>query len=544
MYQINDSFTRLEPAIDMAQAMQTQCANDPCVIGDPPTELLSVHTPALLNAWHAQLVASLANPTQVELRKGHRRVQILGSVIFEFEADGTVEAYQWQFDDRGYLELGQLPANTVVAVGVPYEALWMSSFQTATRYALSPFHPDESDVCHRYVAWANAQFITLCWTPMVQDAVRERIEMDLALVPELLEIASDIQITAQPMTAIRLAAYNHVVKFASKFRTVKKDNPLLIPLFALLVEDPQVVDCDPRIEVLAAVKMSLLNNGIEPAMWRLIAREGTPWLKECLAFHDFEGQTLAMCAMDLLTIAQAFGTSQSVPTWLLSAVLQLGGNPNAPRSNFAMKVDDLFPLCARLGVLVSRADTAMLQHIQEHALQIINWASDHLAKITPEQVRRASLDWLIRRYQQQDELERIQHEAAAPWKIAKQRYALNLDRSDISVVVLDSAKAVWEEGRLMRHCASQYVHPCARGELVMVSIRLKDQKRPLATAAFDIRPVERQRLRISGFANALVGDDLIALARQCQAQIRQQLARRGQKKRTRILPGKEDAETA
>ena len=119
MYQINDSFTRLETAINIAQAMQHHHAETPSILGDPPTELLSVHTPALINAWHAQLVASLANPTRVESRNGHRRVQILGSVIFEFEADGTVETYQWQFDDRGYLELDRLPADTVVAVGLP-----------------------------------------------------------------------------------------------------------------------------------------------------------------------------------------------------------------------------------------------------------------------------------------------------------------------------------------------------------------------------------------------------------------------------------------
>jgi hypothetical protein len=420
----------------------------------------------------------------------------------------------------------------------------MNAFKDAALHALQPLHPGQSELCQRYVAWANAEFIALCWTPMVQDAVRERIERDLALDAELLEIASDIQITAQPNSPVRLAAYNHVVKFASKFRTVKKDNPSLIPLFALMAEDVQMFDCVPSIEVLAAMKISLLNNGIEPAMWRLIAREGTPWLKECLAFRDFEYETLGMCAVDLLTMAQAFGTKHTVPTWLLWAVMQLGGNPNKPQINYALKLDDLFPLCARLGVLVARADAQTLQRIQEHALAIINWGSDHLGNVSPQQVRRATLDWLIRRCQQQNELDRIRHLAAEPWTIAKKRFVLDLDRSDICVHVLDSAEAVWEEGQLMRHCAASYVRPCSSGELVMVSIRRQGLRRPLATAAFDVRPLEKHRFRISGFANALVDEDLIAVARQCQAQIRKQLARRGGKKRAQVLSNKGVIESA
>ncbi len=60
-------------------------------------------------------------------------------------------------------------------------------------------------------------------------------------------------------------------------------------------------------------------------MWRLLCRDGTDWMKEFLAYYDFDRQTPAVAAVDLLRIVQAFGTGRLVPAWLLHAFIQIGG---------------------------------------------------------------------------------------------------------------------------------------------------------------------------------------------------------------------------
>ena len=100
MHQIGNSFTRLEPAIDFSGVALQDDPTTPCVLGDPPARLAAVHSPALANAWHAKLILCLAEPTQTEQRKGHRRVQDLGSAVFDFASDGTVQTYLWKFNEN------------------------------------------------------------------------------------------------------------------------------------------------------------------------------------------------------------------------------------------------------------------------------------------------------------------------------------------------------------------------------------------------------------------------------------------------------------
>ena len=82
----------------LAKAMSRDMAHASC-LGPPPDDLKAVHTPALVNAWEAKLRRCLSQPVEVEQGDGYRRVQVLGSAIFDFEQDGTVSAYVWAFED-------------------------------------------------------------------------------------------------------------------------------------------------------------------------------------------------------------------------------------------------------------------------------------------------------------------------------------------------------------------------------------------------------------------------------------------------------------
>lgn len=226
--------------------------------------------------------------------------------------------------------------------------------------------------------------------------MRKCIATELALVPQLLEVASRIQISTRTRVPVRLDAYNHVVKHRQDYLTLLQEAPQLIPLYALLAED-----LDEAGEVTVRMRTLLIEHGVEPATWRMLCHHGRAWLLGSLAFFDFEGQSEGAVAVDLLLMAQAFGTKQPVPPWLLDAALKLGGTPNAPNVNFAARLDDLFPLCARLGHLVAQADDASLALLKDRVDDIFNWASNHLARLPWRALRQASVKWLLRQVEAQ-----------------------------------------------------------------------------------------------------------------------------------------------
>ena len=68
MYQINQNFTRLAPAIYFSDVALD--ANAWCVLESPPKHLMTVHSPALIKAWHERIVQALVKPSQVKNHKG------------------------------------------------------------------------------------------------------------------------------------------------------------------------------------------------------------------------------------------------------------------------------------------------------------------------------------------------------------------------------------------------------------------------------------------------------------------------------------------
>ena len=274
----------------------------------------------------------------------------------------------------------------------------------------------------------------------------------------------------------------------------------------------------------AWMQQTLVAQGVQPALWRLLCQVGTGWMKEFQAYYRFGGSDNADVAIDLLKVAQAFGTQQLVPAWLLRAFIQLGGNPNAPSSTITPHVDDLFPLCKRLGHLLAQADAAALALLQERAQDIFCWSADHLVELSAAQVRRATLRGLIRRVDEQHQIEALRHQAQQGWNVP---YQLDVKLPDVQAVILDSPLAIWQEGKNMRHCARNYIPLCQRGSLVMVALRHAHRSKSLATVTFSVKHPTVTLHKISGFANALVPAEVRQMAQVCQQQLQAQCRDRG-----------------
>lgn len=519
MYQIGNAFTRLVPVIEFTEADLRAGSATACVLGEPPAEFASVHSAVLINAWHAKLQRCLAEPVQVEQRKGHRRVQDLGSAIFDFNMDGMVHAYKWSFNENDSPALVPMPDYSVVAEGGPFQSLWMNGFKEGALHALRQNHPGQAALCQDYVEWAQGELERQCWGLATQVTVRAQIAIAMNFDPQLLAAAKRVQLSGRAFSPVRLDTYNHAITNRQDYLSLSREAPQLIPLYALLVDELTLYDPEARQQVTARMQNLLVGNDIKPALWRLLCREGTQWMKEFLAYYDFDRQTPAVVAVDLLQIGQAFGTAQLVPTWLLHAFIQLGGTPNAPKTGYAKRLHDMFPLCKRLGHLVFQTNESDLVLFKDRAQDICNWASDHLEEMPKGYVRRASLRGLIRKTDAQQALDAMRLQGDEGWEAP---YQLDLKALNVQAVILNSPLAIWTEGRDMRHCADKYIAKCRRGDWLMVSLRKQGCSRALATVAFDLSSGGVELANIAGFANTLVSAEVRQLVLECYEQLQLQ----------------------
>jgi hypothetical protein len=535
MHQIGNTFTRLAPGIEFlnctdpsnsAAPSSAASSGDPtadtsaqiaCVLGEPRKKFAAVHSSAIVNAWYDKLQASLTEPVQLEQRKGHRRVGVLGTAIFDFASDSLLTVYTWDFDENDRVMLAELLAHTVAIQGTPYQALWMDRYKLGALRAIQQRHPGQVALCRAYVAWAQTELAARLWTSEVQERVRYQIAIALDLDMWAVALANQIQLTSLPKHPMRALGYNHAIRFRQGFETLQQEAPQLIALYALMAQE--IGDGAGSYQVTEMMPAVLKSYGVMPASWRLLCRAGTDWLKEFLAYYDFERDTPVGITADILVITQAFGTDQLVPPWLLHAFMQLGGNPNAPRSNYTKRLDDMFALCKRLGQLAAQADEASLAVLKARALEIWAWASDHFEHLPEGYARRATLQGLIRKVDEQQRVDALRRQGEKGWQVP---YQLNLNAQEAQAVILDSPLAIWQEGKDMRHCADKFIRACGLGGLVMVSLRPPQGNRSLATVTFDVRKRQVALHKISGFANSLVGPEVLQMAHECQRQLQQQ----------------------
>ena len=552
MHQIAHTFTRLLPAIEFADSVLAPQPDKVCVLGVPPAVFAPVHSPSLINTWYDKLQAALRAPLEVEQRQGHRRVQVLGTAIFDFAANGMLQVYVWDFDENDRIKLTELPGRAAVVQSVPYQALWMERFTLGATRALVQRHPGEDELCRSYVGWIQAKFLSRCWDQETQDRVRYQIAVELDVGLYMNALLDHVPASEAPLP-LRADFYNQAVQFGVDCQKLEQEAPQLLPLYRLMAGDLTSIDAGLELEPTARMQRWLAKRGLLPATWRLLCHVGTQWITEFMSYFDLERQSQAVSALEVLLLAQAFGAQQLVPSWLLQALIQLGGNPNAPQQGYVQRLDDLFPLCARLGHLVVQADVGTLAWMQEQALHLFSWASRYLETMPCGYTRRATFRGLIRKVDAQQKLDVMRLSGSEPWRtgykinLAKLSKLSNLakpcnpagsvnpanpltpDGHEVQAVILDSPLAIWTEGRDMRHCADNYIDRCARGDWIMVSLRSSSSSRSLATVAFEVRTPAVKQVRISGFANGLVSPEVRALALECQRQLQSQ-RRRGKGK--------------
>jgi hypothetical protein len=94
----------------------------------------------------------------------------------------------------------------------------------------------------------------------------------------------------------------------------------------------------------------------------------------------------------------------------------------------------------------------------------------------------------------------------------------------LEVVALTSAFELFKEAWWMHHCSDKFADRCAKGNLLIVSIRKSGRNRPLATAALRRDDGVWSLEAITGFANALASDEAVRSAYEVLERLNEQAA--------------------
>lgn len=296
------------------------------------------------------------------------------------------------------------------------------------------------------------------------------------------------------------------------------ETPQLVTLHNLL--DQTLPAQGERTEVM---RRHLLNHAVRPAMWRLLHQVGSDWMTQLRPYYLRERERRPLAAVDMLVIAQSFGTQELAPLWLLKAFLSQYGNPNQPRAAYHPHLNDLYGLNASLGRWAQNGRLAPL--LQEHVHELLNWANGQWAKGQGNNLPRLTLSGLLRLVAEHQAREKFSAQNALPWPVGP-GVELECHLADHEVVLVSTALQLWEEGQVMRHCAFRFLDECANGDFFVVSIRPRTGGRPLATVG-----LRRDRGlvyydQVTGFANDPVSAKVRKEAWQLAGRLEEQLCQR------------------
>lgn len=528
---IGDDVTALLPSIQFDPAMLPPPAVKlPCRLGLPPQHLRAVHWPALLEACADRVAHAIAHPVAMEEVGGVRRVCVMGETLIEQRRDGQVFAYQWVLhpveesaDGAWHLplpELGEVPPEDGDLDGIPYKQAWISGYLDGLRQALEIQWPSRQDI-EPYLDWVRLRLLRQYWTADIQQRVRATIADALALDPAVLRRARRA-FPNEDGTPTSTYAYNMALWRHRHWPRLQAESPQWLPLFSQLWRDLPM-EGDP----IGNLHALLMNEGVTPAMWRLLHREGTAWLLPLRRYYGKPMRFWGQAAIRLLRKAQLFGTSALPPMWMLREVLNLDGYPDRPISRYRAYQTDPGDeaLLARLGQWVAEASNAadgelVLAQLRERLHLILAWALAHPDYVRSRAMRHVTLDGLWKRALDWEELRaaRARQEPAWPLPFDMQ----DVVRHGLRLQVLDSRWALLEEGRMMRHCADMYADRCERRRYVMLSVRRVETNARVATVGMIWERGSVQLDQVTGFANSGVSPAVRAIAEEAMLHMRPQ----------------------
>lgn len=470
-------------------------------IGDPPPSLAAAHRPAIVNSVLETVRGHLREPVRTLPGTRSQTRELRGVLRFHCHESGEVTVV------RRERRAGQSTKHVLIDGAeldlerpLPDDA-WIEAIRQELLDALLGADTAHPASTRDYVEWAVAAMRDRLERDGDWHELDDGIAGDLGLEPLYVAIARGIP-TRLPQPAASLVAYNHVVRHATEYEQLVDDNGSLIPLYAACREER---DFPATGEPLARLRRYLSTRGLSPALWRSIAApgRGERYLSGALLDPIFPLEA----AVEALAIVDALGPEHDPPSWLAEALVARDIGPGAEVTDIGNDA----PLAAarRIAVLHRLADPERREAMREMIGLVLDWIGDDRS-VSDRAIRSAGWIWFARHAR----IHRERQETAAI------RFPVPFERLDLdghAVIALADSLALWDEGLEMRHCARNFAPECARGDLLLCSLRSRDDPPKRWTAAF-ARLRDRWELdQIAGRMNTPASPDAMRVAEAVEA---------------------------
>lgn len=294
------------------------------------------------------------------------------------------------------------------------------------------------------------------------------------------------------------AVYNMVWQHEQVFRQVSRENPRLLSLLSVAIQEHHIpLERDPVREL----RELFLAAGLSKAAWRYLIRYGMRYLR--MIWEYVPGDSRMDIAIEYLKILEEAGLppppTERMLHIIISAIRDL--IPDDTAHGWCLIPRDVLGIALRAA---PRHDAFAHQVFLEQLASVTWWAARAQPALDKNQ-RHAGWQWLCREAEAWSSQQLVERRSEGQhWESALSEY----QDGDFTVVPLTSAAALFEEAGKMMNCVDDYVEYCLDKGVRLFSIRCANSGARLATAsivAFRDDPSYWFLTEVKGYANSDAG---------------------------------------
>ena len=436
----------------------------------PAADLQRLHVEHLVQSFWLRLIDAIRCPVA---RLDDGSVVVLGCAMFQKDADGALAVKLWRHRD-GRLRWDDCPDRDVVLEGVPAGWAWLDLLRRAAMTEVAE-HLRSMDYCPRpedLQRYGEALFSHLR-RKLVRRVdlrlMRQEVAAALGLDPDAARIARRLMNVFSDNGRARLSYYNIVRRHRCAFLALERELPQLLPLYGALVERE---DFPTHQWPAQALCQFLASQGVGKPAWRLL-RTCSPRL--LVPVRHFYWGDAGTAMLDYLNIVWMLQPQREPPTRFMWRLLSRAANPEYRfQRHLRQFLRNAEPLGHSARAFMTHPDAS-----ESDLADVLEWIEAEQPALDSQQ-RAAGWPWLVKRARQWLELRQKEIDAqTTTWPVPFEEWTV----SEFVVRPLRSVRDLWAEARAMHHCADLFVDRCARGTVLLVSLRHKaTPHRRVATA--------------------------------------------------------------
>ena len=437
----------------------------------PPPALRPLHDAQFASGIWAQVQFNLADPAQITpLSHGALAVRILDTAIFVRGKTGQLHPFL--LESSG--ELIRPGSAKVMVTEIPYGSIWLDRL-TLNLVRAKKDWPDEQAVA--YASWLAKVFKRRIRTSIDMRKVRAQIAFALGMDANAWRLCHRLKAGSSLYNKASLHQYNVCVRNKAALLEIERDAPQALGIYAALCES---VDFPAQGEPTQRLKRYLVSAGLNSRTWLLAIRSGTQLLALVQQFYHFRG---ARSVIDSLKIMQGLGLAKALPDWLSQAMFAEWGNAGARRDSYLVAMAPFMVNLRHMTDCLLQWKEKPTAQQEEQIAEVVHWLCEPSTAAFTRTQRQGGWEYLAREAKSFC-LIRDQEEAARDltWNVPFQ----NLQAGALSLLTMNSALQLLEEGRRMRNCAASLIQACSSGKELLVSVRETGAKR-IATASYKSR---------------------------------------------------------